>query len=303
MTAVDKQERLRCATERVCVITVSFHSDLVLAEMLASLPEGLQVVLVDNTVECSEGIRGLREKYGQRLIYVPMEDNKGFGTACNAGARHTDREFLFFLNPDTRLSAGCLGSLIGAMDENPDASASNPCILSRGGRVEFKYRSALLPRRKWISRSRPSVTCEMPALTGAALLVRKSAFEAVGGFDESIFLYHEDDDLSIRLKEQAGTLLYVPNAEVRHNAGHSSGRSSKVAFEKAYHKGVSRVYAMKKHRVPAALFKSLVVAIQGLLNPLNLFSRRKRIQAVGFVFGCLSGDTSARTSEATGAEH
>lgn len=280
---------------RVCVITVSFHSDAVLADMLGSLPVGLEVVLVDNATECSEGIWRLRERYGQGLTYVSMGRNAGFGAACNEGARHTKREFLFFLNPDTSLSPGCLESLIKEMDEMPNVSASNPCIRTRSGRVEFKYRSALLPRSQWISRTRPNVTCEMPALTGAALLIRRSAFKAVDGFDEAIFLYHEDDDLSIRLRLGVGPLLYVPNAEVRHNAGHSSGRNSTVAFKKAYHKGVSRVYAMRKHGVPRPVFKSFVVAMQGLLNPLNLFSRRKIMQSIGFLLGCYSGTYTART--------
>jgi GT2 family glycosyltransferase len=256
--------------------------------MLASLPSGVEKVVVDNASEVSGTMQGLQNKY--TFAYLPMTSNRGFGTACNKGAQHSSREFLFFLNPDASLSKGCLDALLEAMDAHPQASAANPRIQSSRGRIEFKYRSVLLPRGEWRDRRPPNTVCEMPALTGGAMLVRREAFEKVGGFDESIFLYHEDDDLSIRLRQHAGPLLYVPEALVNHQAGHSSGRSAKVTFHKAYHKGQSRVCAMKKHGVPAAKLRCLMSAIQELLNPLNLLSRRKRMQAMGSFLGVLRGD-------------
>ena len=278
---------------RVSVITVAFNSEHVLPVMMGSLQAGLELVIADNSRMPEAQIDELRAIHAFR--YVACETNIGFGSACNEGARNSSREFLLFLNPDASLGEGCLDALLKAMDAHPQASAANPRIQSSRGRVEFKYRSVLLPRGEWRDRSPPNTVCEMPALTGGALLVRREAFENVGGFDEAIFLYHEDDDLSIRLRQQAGPLLYVPEALVNHQAGHSSGRSAKVAFHKAYHKGQSRVYAMKKHGVPAAKLRCLMSAIQDLLNPLNLLSRRKRMQAMGFFMGVLKGAGSVTT--------
>ena len=283
------------------MVTVAFNSEHVLPVMMGSLPAGLELVIADNGRMPEAQIDELRAIHAFR--YVACERNIGFGSACNEGVRNSSREFLLFLNPDASLGEGCLDALLRAMDAHPQASAANPRIQSSRGRVEFKYRSVLLPRGEWRDRSPPNTVCEMPALTGGALLVRREAFENVGGFDEAIFLYHEDDDLSIRLRQQAGPLLYVPEALVNHQAGHSSGRSASVAFHKAYYKGQSRVYAMKKHGVPATKLKCLMSAIQELLNPLNLLSRRKRMQAMGFFMGVkkgtgpvTAGDTEARSS-------
>lgn len=55
-----------------------------------------------------------------------------------------------------------------------------------------------------------------PSLNGAGLLCRRQAFEAVGGFDENVFLFFEDDDVTIRLSAQAGPLYYVPSAKAYH---------------------------------------------------------------------------------------
>ena len=269
--------------------------------MMQSLPGDLELIVIDNGQMAEVEIEKLRAV--RPFHYLANEQNIGFGAACNKGAQQGSSEFLFFLNPDASLSKGCLDALLQAMDAHPQASAANPRIQSSRGRIEFKYRSVLLPRTEWRDRRPPSAVCEMPALTGGAMLVRRKAFEKVAGFDEAIFLYHEDDDLSIRLRQHAGSLLYVPDALVNHQAGHSSGRSAKVAFHKAYHKGQSRVYAMTKHGVPAAKLKCLMNALQELLNPLNLLSRRKRMQAMGFFMGVvkgagpvIAGDTKARST-------
>ena len=251
--------------------------------MLKSLPDEVDLILVDNAKMADAELDKLQALRSYQ--YIACETNLGFGAACNRGAAMAKTEFVFFLNPDASLSKGCLDALLQAMDAHPQASAANPRIQSSRGRIEFKYRSVLLPRTEWRDRSPPTTVCEMLALTGGAMLARRKAFEKVGGFDEAIFLYHEDDDLSIRLRQHAGPLLYVPDALVNHQAGHSSGRSAKVAFHKAYYKGQSRVYAMKKHGMPATKLKCLMSAIQELLNPLNLLSRRKRMQAMGFFMG------------------
>jgi N-acetylglucosaminyl-diphospho-decaprenol L-rhamnosyltransferase len=269
------------------VVTVAYNSESVLPVMMRSLPNDLELIVVDNGRMAEIEIEKLQAV--RPFHYLANKQNIGFGAACNKGAQKSTYEFLLFLNPDASLGADCLNTLLDAMDAHPKASAANPCIQSSRGRKEFKYRSILLPRSQWRERTPPGSMCEMPALTGGAMIVRREAFEKVGGFDEAIFLYHEDDDLSIRLRQQVGGLLYVPEALVNHQAGHSSGRSAKVAFHKAYHKGQSRVYAMKKHGVPAAKLKCLMSALQELLSPLNLFSRRKRMKALGVLIGVLKG--------------
>jgi N-acetylglucosaminyl-diphospho-decaprenol L-rhamnosyltransferase len=275
------------AEGKVTVVTVAYNSEHVLPAMLKSLPNEVDLILFDNAKMADAELNRLQAL--RSFQYIACETNLGFGAACNRGAALARTEFVFFLNPDATLEEGCVGTLVDTLASRPDASAANPCIRSSSGRIEFKYRSVLLPRHAWRARTPPADVCEMPALTGGALFVRRNAFEQVGGFDEAIFLYHEDDDLSIRLRKEVGPLLYLPQAVVNHQAGHSSGRSAKVAFHKAYYKGQSRVYAMQKHGVPSAKLKCLLSASQELMNPLNLLSRRKRMQAMGFFMGVVKG--------------
>ncbi|MEM6578914.1 MAG: glycosyltransferase family 2 protein, partial [Pseudomonadota bacterium] len=144
------------------------------------------------------------------------------------------------------------------------------------------------PRSAYLARGWPEDTVKVPVLNGAAFFVRKAAFDSVGGFDERIFLYHEDDDLSLRLAQGVGDLMFVRTAEVTHQAGHSTVRSPETAALKAYHMGRSRVYATRKHEQPFAGTQAVLSALLQAINPVNLLSARKRSKQIAFLKGVLS---------------
>lgn len=169
----------------------------------------------------------------------------------------------------------------------PGASAFNPVLTDSDGKLRNKRNSVLLPRGHRLSAQ--AVQCDgvVPLLTGAALMVRADAFFQVGGFDSATFLYHEDDDLSIRL-EAFGPLRIVGAAKVKHEGGHGPGDRIASASIKAFHMGQSRVYAMRKHNRPMPLLRSLGRATLQPLSPATWISRRKRTKQVNFLRGILS---------------
>ena len=130
--------------------------------------------------------------------------------------------------------------------------------------------------------------CELPVLQGSAIFVRRAAFEAVEGFDPKIFLYHEDDDLSLRLMADCGPLRLVTGAEVVHLFGEATARSPRTAALKAWYMGQSRVYACRKHGMPNAFGNALFEALSKLLSPLTLLSARKRAKHLAFLRGVLA---------------
>jgi GT2 family glycosyltransferase len=269
---------------RTTIVTVAYNSAAVLPQMLASVPSGVPVIVVDNASRDTS--RDIAAAAGARL--VAMADNLGFGAACNAGAAVAAGEFILFLNPDAVLTPGSIAALEDAADRNAAASAFNPSIAGRHGKPWFKHRSVLLPRARWLPRGEPAAECEVPVLGGAALFCRRAAFEAVGGFDEAIFLYHEDDDLALRLAAACGPLMFIPSARVMHLEGTGSPRTAQTAAFKAFHMARSRIHAMRKHGRPLAGARTLAAALLKLASPANLFSRRKRMQAMGFLKGAVS---------------
>ena len=186
------------------------------------------------------------------------------------------------------LESDSLGKLVQAMHQYPDASAMNPRIVSETGVTSFKRSSYLMPRAEKMKRGGPDNDSEITVMSGAAFFVRRSAFEKVGGFDPNIFLYHEDDDLSRRLRDQAGPLMFISDAVVMHQGGVSSERTAEIAGLKAWHMGRSRVYSTRKHGMSAPFIKGLHSALRQLLSVAVLFSKRKRAKQIAYLGGVLS---------------
>lgn len=270
---------------RVTVVTVCHNSLAVLPAMLQSLPAGVACVIVDNASRDATALAELAESH--RAALIRNAENRGFGAACNQGAAVAETEFILFLNPDAAMLPGALERLVEAADHYGLASAMNPRIENVDGSAYFKRRSPLLPRRDWMPRGWPATDREVTVLSGAALLVRATAFARVGGFDERIFLYHEDDDLSLRLRAEAGPVMFILDAGVRHIGGSSSARTPETAAFKAWHMGQSRVYSMQKHGISWARTTSLLGAVLRLASPDTILSARRRAKNLAYLKGLL----------------
>ncbi len=271
-------------TTNVTIITVCHNSLAVLPTMLQSIPKGTPVVLVDNASADTGALQKLAHEHGAKLIL--NADNVGFGPACNIGAAKAETEFLLFLNPDAELQPGALDALISAAARHPDASGFNPRILDSKGQQSFRRGSKLRPRER-LKGPLPDTDVEVPVLAGSAIFCRRALFEEIGGFDPAIFMYHEDDDLSLRLRDH-GPLIYCHDAQVVHLSGHGSPRLPQVAAFKAYHSARSRIYALGKYGHPRPKMNTLGAAALRLLGPDMLFSKRRRAKNIGFMKGALS---------------
>lgn len=271
-------------SSQITVVTVAYNSMAVLPEMLASLPDAMPVVIVDNSPEADPALDRLARAHGARLARNDV--NCGFGAGCNRGAALAQTPFVMFLNPDATAGEGCFEALLRAAQTHPDAAAFNPRTFDGKGRISIKRRSNLLPNQRRLGGPPPEADTKVPVLSGAAIFVAKDIFDRVGGFDEDIFLYYEDDDLSLRLAE-LGPLIHVPSAVVHHNDGHSTVRSPETAYFKAYHLARSRVFTQIKHKVPRPKASVIGRSLLQLLSPL-IFSRRKRAKYLGYLAGAFS---------------
>lgn len=250
--------------------------------LLESIEHKTPCIVVDNGR--SEGLAALAAEFDVELL--KNDGNEGFGRACNAGAALAKTEFIFFVNPDAVIVPGCIAALEEAARRRPDMAAANPRVVDADGRSQFKTTSILLPDGGTRVPT-PQTATEVPILSGCALFVRRSLFEAVGGFDPAIFLYHEDHDLALRLA-QHGSLWWVPEASVRHLQGTGTSRTAHVAWLKGYHMARSRHFVLKKHDRPLPFLRTLFPAFGELLLPHNLLSTRRWSRSLGQLMGALS---------------
>lgn len=228
------------------IVLVSYNSAHVLGDAIRSVPAGNQVIVADNASRDDSVV--LARSLGAEVIEIGQ--NLGFGTACNRGAAIASHDRLLFLNPDAVLAPDALKHLAKAFNDYPNAIAFNPRIIDPDGSQFFRRRTILLPRPYWF-RPKGLPTSDQPIImaSGAALLVRKSAFDRLGGFDENIFLYYEDDDLSARIVKAGDEMRYIHDAVVHHQQAKSSAPSPDLSAFRDYQAMKSRIYVSRKHGV------------------------------------------------------
>ena len=127
-----------------------------------------------------------------------------------------------------------------------------PQIVEPSGRVFYQPRSLLAtsltnPGGKLVL---PEGEACAPFFSGACFLIRRDVFLKLGGFDENIFLFYEDDDLCRRIADSGAALIYVPQALVRHGRGRSSGEKPGRIFASRWHQAWSRAYVSRKYGLP-----------------------------------------------------
>lgn len=231
------------------VIIINYNTCGELYACLGSLvPEGpSHVVVVDND-SSDDSVEMVRSAYPWVELLV-NERNVGYGAASNRAMAGCDTPYALLLNSDTRLESGALEALGGYLDQHPRAAIVGPRLVNPDGTlqatcypfprpfdtlVENSTYAVLLGR--WIRRSVPGIrrlywrtwphdsARQVPWIKGAALAIRLDAFRAVGGFDESFFMYFEDADLCYRMKKAGWEVHFAPVATVAHVGGASTDK-------------------------------------------------------------------------------
>lgn len=263
----------------VDVVVVSYNSrDHLRAcvQPLVALAD-VNVIVVDNASP-DDSLETIRDLPAQAIA---LDHNGGFAHGCNAGWRAGEAPYVLFLNPDARIDRASLDELVRLLEGSPEVGAVAPCVVHDDGSLDFSlrryprlrstYAQALFlhrvfPRARWTDELvREPEAYERPGspdwVSGAAIMVRRSVLEEIGGFDEGFFMYCEDIDLCKRVWG-AHELRYVPAARVTHLGGASAPRASLLPVLAA-----SRIRYAEKHRSRAyALLERLGVALGALTH-------------------------------------
>ena len=246
---------------RVSAVIVTHNSAEVIESCLKSVGRAAEVIVVDNasadsTLETVESVH-------RPALIVKIADNLGYGAAANEGFSRATREFLLLINPDAALEDQALERLVAAADRYQRAGIVAPRLVDADGHVQRSHDAGLFAR-EGLARKRtdpdPEGDISAGFLSGAVMLLRKEAVDAAGGFDPAIFLYYEDDDLCLRLREKGWSLVLVPAAAARHIGGASEPWSLHAHWQGNWHMGWSRLYLENKHRGAQAMRKEALRA-------------------------------------------
>jgi N-acetylglucosaminyl-diphospho-decaprenol L-rhamnosyltransferase len=225
----------------VTVAVVSWNTRDLLAACLDSLKRDVDRRIAEVWVVDNQSTDGSAAMVADRFPWARLEcpdSNLGFGRAVNLVARSTSSAWIAPANSDIELLPGTLETLLAAGAEIPTAGILAPRLvlpdgttqpsvqrfpsvwLSLGRRLRLQRLSARLGSRLSLSGYwDPLRPATVDWATGAFLLVRRSAWDAVGGFDEAQWMYAEDLDLAWRLRRAGWISRYVPEAVARHHHG------------------------------------------------------------------------------------
>jgi GT2 family glycosyltransferase len=224
----------------VDAVVVSYNSRDHLRESVGALVglDRVRAIVVDNASAdgTADAIADLP------VTLIRRADNGGFARACNEGMAAGTAPFVLFVNPDAVVSETAVRTLVATLEHDPAIGAAAPRIEHPDGSLAHSlrrfpdlrstfaqalYLHRLLPRAAWTTEIVTDARrYEEPHLaewvSGACILARRSAMEAVGGWDERFFLYCEDTDLCLRLRAAGRAVAFEPRAVVVHEEGASS---------------------------------------------------------------------------------
>ena len=231
---------------------------------LAGSGIGHEINLLDNA--SGEDLGEVSERFaGARTFTAP--ENLGFGGGHNLLAGKTHAQYLLILNPDVELTAaGTIARLLGVVAGDPSVSVAGPKLLMADGSPQpydhgrlHGARAAIALRGGHSYWRATDVRQEVAWVSGATMLVEHAAFRAVGGFDEKLFLYKEDEDLCLRLRANGTSVIYEPGLTVRHVGSVVADRHAELAgatsyfFAKHYARSRSRRAFAAAHQALAYL--------------------------------------------------
>lgn len=230
----------------VDVVVVSYNSSKTLRRCLEPLvdADNVRLIVVDNNSADSS----LATIADLEPSIILLKENRGFAFGCNRGAEAGSAPFVLFLNPDASIQPKALELLVESIEQASMIGAVTPLIREESGVAEFSLRRfprlrssfaralflhRILPRLQWADELVRDPTAyesrgTIEWASGACMLVRRTAFNKIGGFDERFFMYCEDTDLCLRLQQAGYSIVFEPSSVVIHTGAVSAPRASMI---------------------------------------------------------------------------
>lgn len=258
---------------KVSILIVSWNTRQLLLDCLQSIytypPQiDFEIWIVDNASGDGSS-QAVRERFPQVQV-IDNPTNLGFAGGNNLAVQHALGQYLLLLNPDAVVHPQAIDRLVTFLDGTPDAGAVGPCILNPDDSPQIStfrtpnlfleawrlsYLDRLFPLSYYAKGHQKLVIVDV--LSGACILIRKEIFQSLGGFDTNFFMYSEEVDLCLRIRQAGWHLYHLPAAKVVHYGGQSTCQVHDSMFLELYR---NKVRFFKKHygAWQAAAYKSLL---------------------------------------------
>lgn len=275
------------------VVVVSYNSQFWLEKHLSFYLGCEQLIIVDNA--SSDTTCDYIAATLSNALLIQNSENRGFGAACNQGIAASSTPYVVLLNPDCVCTHNALDTLLTIAQSSQTIAIVAPQVLTKLGVPEVSYRMGLPAWPAKDDTPAQGLLC-VEFVTGACFMMNKALTDTVHGFDETYFMYYEDEDLCLRLRSAGYSILVEPASQVQHFARSGSkqggwgqlkgeflrGRAhtaSKLRFQKQY-LGSKKAFLLRGRLLIGASISLPVQLIQALWQPKYLARLLGRFKAL-----------------------
>ncbi|HNO75134.1 MAG TPA: glycosyltransferase family 2 protein [Nitrosomonas mobilis] len=270
----------------ITALIVNYNAGELLVDCALALSTQVgQIIVVDNASTDTSIVRLKDAFFGDgQLNIISLQKNVGFAAGCNLGLSAVVFPYILFINPDCLISSDAVERLRQVIESDRRTGMVGGRLLNADGSEQGGSRRAIpTPWRAFVRATGlyrfarffptlffdfhlhhqplPDQPIEVEAISGALMLVRRQAIDAVGIWDEGYFLHCEDLDWCMRFRQKNWKILFVPDVPVLHHQGACShARPFFVAWHK--HRGMLRFYRkFFLHRYPVGLTWLVAIGI------------------------------------------
>lgn len=267
----------------------SSHTLSCIETLLQQEAVDIEILVVDNA-SGDDSVRQIRTAY-PAIKLIENSNNDGFAKANNLAAAQASGEFVLVINPDIRLlGTDVVAGLVVLLKTNPKIGVAGPDIIEsrRDKRVLPRY---YYPLQKKLKKQKSLV--DLPGkiawILGACMLFPRKVYEQVKGFDNDFFLYGEDADICLRLRQAGYSIGWEPNCKVDHWAGASESGSrtydTRVRKKRGYYQFCLKHYAIEdlmpvlQHQYWKCRFSLWLLGIRNIISAKRPMTAIERVQA------------------------
>jgi len=268
----------------ISVIIVNYNTSQEIRALLISLAQvnyaNLEIIIVDNASP-NDSLQHLAKDFsGLQIIYSP--ENLGFAGGNNLGLQVAKGDFLLLINPDTIIEKGAITVMLNIFRQNPMVGLVSPKIKYHKSpdTIQYAGMSAMSP---WTMRTRsygkgkkdnPEFDVSKPTFFGhgAAMMIKREVLDRVGGMEEAYFLYYEELDWCLQMRQAGFEVYYAAQATVWHKESVAVERDSPL---KKYYMSRNRLLFARRHFTRWQLLVSSLYTLLVLL-PKNIYTHWRR---------------------------
>ncbi|MBI1937985.1 MAG: glycosyltransferase family 2 protein [Ignavibacteriales bacterium] len=248
------------------IIIVQYNNQFLTEQCIRSIKEHCsgeyEIILVDNGSSNSNPEK-IKSEFPEVKLIV-NEKNEGFGKANNLGSKIANGDILLLLNNDTIVTSDFVEKISLIFSADDKLGAIGPQLLNHDGTLQLSWSKLPSFVNEFITKIESDLFYKnnnfvkknagrkyqrqryVDFITAAALFIRKNLYEQINGFDENFFMYFEDSDFCLRIKEAGKKIVYYPDIKIIHLRGASSSKNIESFIKRQYR--LSQLYYYQKHK-------------------------------------------------------